>query len=51
MYKTMTDANKLLTKEEDIRIDYLMKVLQRIQLKEAEVKKELRALVYKIERI
>lgn len=44
------DVNKLLTKKEDERIDFLIKILQRLEAQEDRVKKELRALVYKIER-
>lgn len=44
------NANKLLTKKEDDRIDFLMKKLQRLEAEENRIKKELRALVYKIEK-
>ena len=44
------NANKLLSKKEDERIDFLMKVLQKLEKQEDKVKKELRALVYKIEK-
>ena len=44
------NANQLITKKEDERIDFLMKLLQRLENQEARIKKELRSLIYKIEK-
>lgn len=44
----MYDKNAL-SKEEDARIDYLMKELQKVHAREAAIAKELRSLIYKIE--
>jgi hypothetical protein len=40
-----------LTLEEDQRVDILMAELMKVQKKEEEIKKELRRLIYKIEKV
>lgn len=47
---TMYDKN-ILSKQEEERVAYLMKELEKVHAREAVISKELRALIYKIERV
>lgn len=44
------DVTKLISREEDERSEFLMKQLQYHQRREDEIKKELRKIIYKLDR-